>query len=208
MGIFKTLFGGPSKSKSVQNPDQVWQAQAPYLTQNYTAGQNLAQQQMAPGSDFEAQRMKQNETWQNLLSGAQNPYLQGMASNAMRSISDQFNNEIMPSLLGGGNTAGQLGQERYMLAQNNSVGAAADAMARAGTDVYGRAWDSGLAGQQNALQLSPEVMGSAWQPLLSQAKLIGGPQVLGQGGTNTSEGASKGLLGSFAEAYGSFKGKA
>ena len=204
MGIFETFFGSPSKSKSVQNPDQVYQAQAPYLQSLWGSGQTLANQQMAPGSQFQQQLGQQQGAWQDLLSGSQNPYLQGMASNAMGAISRQFNEQIMPSLLGGGNAAGQLGGERYGLQQTQAAEAAARAMSAAGADVYGRAWESGLQGQQAALQMSPQVMGSAWQPLLAQKDLVGAPTVLGQGGTSTSTGASKGILGTLAE----FGGKA
>lgn len=204
MGIFESLFGSPSKQKSVQNPDKVYAAQEPYLKGLWGGGETLMNQQMAAGSDFQGQLQQQQGAWQNLLAGSQNPYLQGMASNAMSAISRQFNEQIMPALLGSGNQAGQLGQERYALLQNQAVGEAARAMAGAGADVYGRAWDSGLQAQLAALQQAPQVMGSAWQPLLAQKDLVGAPTVLGQGGYSKGTGASKGILGTLAE----FGGKA
>ena len=207
MSLFGTLFGTPAKSKSVQNPAQVWSGQTPYLTHNYQAGQNLATAQQAPGSQFQDQLQAQDATWQNLMSGSENPYLWGMANNAMRSISEQFKSEIMPALLGGGNTAGQLGQERYNLAQNTAVGAAGDAMTRAATDVYGGAWNSGLQAQLAALGESGNVQGAIWQPLLNQAKLVGGPTVLDMGGKQTSTGATKGLFQQGIEGFAAATGK-
>jgi hypothetical protein len=199
MGIFSSLFGSPAKAKSVQNPASVWTPQTPFLTQNYQAGQNLATQQMAPGSNFQDMLGQQQGAWQNLLSGSANPYLSGMAGNAMSAITKQFQEQIMPALLGGGNAAGQLGGERYQNLQDSAARTAMDATAAAGADVYGRAWDSGLQAQLGALGESSQVQGAAWQPLLQQAKLLGGPTVLGGGGTSTSTGASEGILGTLAK---------
>lgn len=199
MGIFSSLFGSPAKSKAVQNPGSVWSPQTSFLTKNYQAGQDLASQQMAPGSDFQNLIGQQQGAWQNLLSGSANPYLSGMAGNAMSAITKQFQEQIMPALLGGGNAAGQLGGERYQGLQDSAARTAMDATAAAGADVYGRAWDSGLQAQLAALQESGNVSGAAWQPLLQQSKLVGGPTVLGGGGTSTSTGASEGILGTLAK---------
>lgn len=195
MGLFDKIFGKPAKS--VQNPASVWSAQAPYLQSVYQAGQGLQGEQMAAGSEFQQQRGMQGEAWQNLLSGSANPYLSGMASSAMAGITKQFQEQIMPALLGGGNAAGQLGGERYQLLQDSAVDSATRAMGDVSADIYGRAWDSGLQAQLGALDQSGNVMGSAWQPLLSQAKLVGGPTVLGGGGTST--GGSEGILGTLAK---------
>lgn len=196
--VSKAIMGSPSKGKSssVTNPDQVWSAQAPYLTDLYGAGKNLAASQMAPGSQFNQQNAALNNAWQQQLAGPTNPYLTGMASNAMAQISKQFNEQIMPSLLGGGNNAGQLGQERYQNLQNSAVDTAAMAMANAGQNVYGQAWNSGLAAQSNAIGQGGAVMAAPWAPLAAQSSIVGNPTVLGQGGTSSQSqtGSSKGLL--------------
>ena len=211
MGIFGAIFGGPAKqkSRSSSDPSSVWSPQTSFLTKNYQAGQDLASQQMAPGSDFQNLIGQQQGAWQNLLSGSANPYLSGMAGNAMSAITKQFQEQIMPALLGGGNAAGQLGGERYQGLQDSAARTAMDATAAAGADVYGRAWDSGLQAQLAALQESGNVSGAAWQPLLAQAKLVGGPTVLGGGSTSTSSGtgASQGMLGSIGNFIGNVSGK-
>jgi hypothetical protein len=206
MGLFKSLFGGPSESKSVTNPATVWEPQQKYLTTNYQRGAELARDQMAPGSNFQNMLGQQQGAWQNLLSGSANPYLSGMAGNAMAAISRQFQEQIMPALLGGGNAAGQLGGERYQGLQDSAQREAMDAIARAGTDVYGRAWDSGLQAQLEALNQSSQVQGAAWQPLLAQSRLVGSPTVLSGGGTQTTEGASGGLIGSVTNLLNAGKG--
>lgn len=200
------LMGDSGGSKSKTNPDQVWSAQAPYLTANYAAGQNLANQQMAQGSQFNQQQGALNSAWQQQLSGPTNPYLTGMASNAMSQISKQFNEQIMPSLLGGGNAAGQLGGERYMNLQNSAVDTAARAMAAAGQDVYGQAWNSGLAAQSQAIGQGNQVMNAPWQPLINQAAIVGGPTVLGQGGSSKTTNPSEGLLSMAAKGIGAYYG--
>jgi len=202
MGLFssvsKAIMGSPSSgsSSTKNNPDKVWKAQEPYLTDLYGAGQNLAANQMTAGSQFQQQNSALNNAWQQQLSGPTNPYLTGMAANAMSQISKQFNEQIMPSLLGGGNAAGQLGGARYANLQNSAVDTAATAMSNAAQDVYGQAWNSGLAAQSSAIGQGGQVMAAPWAPLAAQSSIVGNPTVLGQGGTSSSKdtGASKGLL--------------
>jgi len=200
------IMGDSGGSKSTTNPDQVWSAQSPYLTQNYAAGQNLANQQMAQGSQFQQQQGALNNAWQQQLSGPANPYLTGMASNAMAQISKQFNEQIMPNLLGGGNAAGQLGGERYQNLQNSAVDTAATSMANAAQNVYGQAWDSGLAAQSAAIGQGSQVTGNAWQPLMNQAAIVGGPTVLGQGGKSKTTNPSEGLLSMAAKGAAAYYG--
>jgi hypothetical protein len=200
------IMGDSGGSKSSSAPSTVWKDQAPYLTANYKAGQNLAQQQMASGSQFNQQQGALNSAWQQQLSGPTNPYLTGMASNAMSQISKQFNEQIMPNLLGGGNAAGQLGGERYMNMQNSAVDTAATAMANAAQNVYGQAWDSGLAAQSSAIGQGNQVMNAPWQPLINQAAIVGGPTVLGGGSTSKTTNPSEGLLSMAAKGIGAFYG--
>jgi hypothetical protein len=192
-GIGKGLFGSSPKAGKT-NPDQVWSAQSPYLTANYKSGQDLANSQMAAGSQFQQQNQALNSAWQQQLAGSQNPYLTGMASNAMNQISRQFQEQIMPSLLGGGNEAGQLGQEKYAQIQGQAARDAAIGMGEAATNVYGQMAQLGLQGQSNAIGQSEQVMGAPFNPLLNQAKILGAPTVLGQGGT-TAKAGTEGLLG-------------
>lgn len=196
--VSKAVFGSPSKgsTSSSSAPATVWKPQQPYLTDLYGAGQNLAASQMAPGSQFNQQNQSLNNAWQSQLSGPTNPYLTGMASNAMAQISKQFNEQIMPSLLGGGNASGQLGQERYQNLQNSAVDTAATSMANAAQNVYGQAWNSGLAAQSNAIGQGGAVMSAPWAPLAAQSSIVGNPTVLSgaSSSSGSTTGASKGLL--------------
>lgn len=211
-----SMFGGGSgktnsSTTSTTAPSTVWSPQTPYLTANYGQGQALANAQMQ-GGRFEQQNTALNNAWQSQLAGPTNPYLTGMASNAMRQISKQFNEEIMPNLLGGGNAAGQLGQERYQNLQNSAVDTAATAMSNAANDVYGRAYDSGLQAQSQAIGQAGDVMAAPWTPLQQQAGILGSPTVLSGGSTSNSStnstDASKGMDMGMLTTIGSWMGSA
>ena len=202
----KTIMGDSGGGESATRPDKVWKDQVPYLKGVYGAGQNMMNQQLGANSQFQQQNTALGNAWQQQLAGPTNPYLTGMASNAMDQISRQFNEQIMPSLLGGGNAAGQLGGERYQNLQNSAVRTAADQMTKAGADVYGQAWNSGLAAQSSAIGQGGAVTGNAWQPILNQAAAVGRPTVLGQGGYSETTNPSEGLLSMAAKAYGASKG--
>jgi hypothetical protein len=203
------LFGG-SEQKSTTNPAQVWEDQSPYLTNLYGKGQKLANQQMNPntaaGNRFDANMGLANNTWSNLMAGAQNPYLQGMANAASNQVMGQFQ-QMQNQILGGGNAAGQLGGDRFNQQQSQNLQDMGRMMADANANIYGRAWESGLNAQQNALGQTGAIQNMPWQPLLTQASLIGSPTVLNQGGESTSNqqgGIIPGLMGA-AEGYTKWK---
>lgn len=200
------IMGDSGGSESTSNPSTVWGEQSPYLTGNWAAGQGLANRQMTKGSTFTNKTHNLNAAWKQQLAGPTNPYLTGMASNAMDQISKQFNEQIMPSLLGGGNAAGQLGGERYQNMQNSAVDSAAMAMANAAQNVYGQAWDSGLAAQSQAIGQGQQVLNTPWQPLINQAAIVGSPTVLGGGSKGSSTNPSEGLLSMAAKGIGAYYG--
>lgn len=190
-----SLLGGGSKTAA----PKVWKEQSPYLTDIYKQGQGLMNQQLAPGSQFQQNLGLQTEAWKNQLQGIDNPYLTGMASHAMDQISRQFNEQIMPSLLGGGNAAGQLGGARYQQLQDSAVRTAADEMAKAGGDVYGQFANMGLLAQGNAINQGQQVLGGGWQPILAQSSVVGSPVVMG--GKTSSSGGLLGGITKGLEAY-------
>jgi hypothetical protein len=108
-----------------------------------------------------------------LLAGPQNPYLTGMANAAMNNIGQNFQSQIMPALLGGGNAAGQLGGGRYALLQNQAASDAMKAMGDVGNNIYGNAWNSGLASQQAALGMLGNVYGQNLQAQQGALGMVG-----------------------------------
>jgi hypothetical protein len=182
-----TLFGG-SEQKSTTNPAQVWEGQSPYLTKLYDQGSKLAGQQMNPntaqGNRFDANMGLANNTWSNLMAGAQNPYLQGMANAASNQVMGQFQ-QMQNQILGGGNAAGQLGGDRFNQQQSQNLQDFGRMMTDANANIYGQAWNSGLAAQQNALGQTGMIQNMPWQPLQAQQSLLGSPTVLSGGGEST-----------------------
>jgi hypothetical protein len=182
-----TLFGG-SEQKSTTNPAKVWEGQSPYLTKLYGQGSKLAGQQMNPntpaGNRFDANMGLANNTWSNLMAGAQNPYLQGMANAASNQVMGQFQ-QMQNQILGGGNAAGQLGGDRFNQQQSQNLQDFGRMMTDANANIYGQAWNSGLAAQQNALGQTGMIQNMPWQPLQAQQSLLGSPTVLSGGGEST-----------------------
>lgn len=190
-----TLFGG-SEQKNVQNPAQVWAPQANYLQGAYKKGNQLMANQLNPntpqGNRFDQNMGLANATWGNLMAGAENPYLKGMANAASNQVMGQFQ-QMQNQILGGGNAAGQLGGDRFNMQQSQNLQDFGRMMTDANMNIYGNAWNSGLAAQQNALGQTNAVNSMGWQPLMNQASLLGSPVVLDQGG-ESSGSQTGGLL--------------
>lgn len=198
MGLFSS--GGSSKSVSGDYADLIYAPQDAGLTTNYQQGQAQVDQALAPDSTFNTGQQASNDAWVSLLSGAENPYLTGMASSAMSQLTRQFNEQIMPGLLGGGNQAGQLGSDRYSFLQNSAVDTAARAFGDVQNEIYGNMANLGIAGQSNAINQTTQMGTSQFAPLLAQSSILGKPTVLDQGSYawSKSKGAEKGILGDIA----------
>ena len=204
------LFSSPAKSKTVSGeyPDLVWQEQSPFLTQNFQAAQDFTNKQMDPGSQFQASQQALYDSFNNALQGSNNPYTQGMAQSALNQVSKQFQEQIMPALLGGGNNAGQLGSERYQQLQNSAVDTATRTMGDVANEIYGRQANIGIASQGNALQNAQQVASYGYTPLLAQSNILGSPLVMDQGNYSwsKSQGASGGIIGDIANLAGAATG--
>ncbi|MGL4650275.1 MAG: hypothetical protein ACRC1H_12785, partial [Caldilineaceae bacterium] len=177
-----------SEANAAAQATNVWGPQQGFLGDIFRGAQGIYGQQQGAGQ-LGAMSQQGAGAFANLAAGPANPYLQGMTANAMQQVTDQFNSQIMPGLLGGANAAGQLGGERYALLQNQAAQAGARALGGVAQDIYGQAWDSGMQGQLGALSAMPGAMnaigGAPWQALQNYAGIIGRP-VLGSG---TSFGA-------------------
>ena len=183
---------------------QVWGGQDPYLQSMY----GLAQGQYNQAQGVPLQQAQQfiggvqgaaGGAFNALAAGPQNPYLTGMVQAGMDQVGRQFQQQIMPGLIGGANAAGQLGGERYGLLQGQAVGDATRAMGDVANQMYGQAWTSGMQGQQAALQALPQMqnLGMAslsvpWANLGQYANMLGNPTILnttqGKGGGYTFSG--------------------
>jgi len=195
------VFGfniGKTKSSSSQN---VWAPQAGALTDIYGQAGNVYQQ--TQGQLPQAQSQLQSlqgpamQAYGALAAGAQNPYLAGMAQAGFDQVGRQFQQQIMPGLVGGANAAGQLGGERFAQMQAQAAAEAQRAMGDVGNQIYGNAWQSGMQGQQAALQALPNLqnlgmasMALPWMNLGAYKSAVGAPTVLG---ASSSKGSSFGF---------------
>ena len=94
---------------------------------------------------------------------AKNPYVQGMARGAAQ---DAFA-QLSPALAGirqGSIMSGGYGGSRQGIAEGTAVGTAADAATRAAADVYGQAYQSGLAHQLGTLGQTGSLIGTGFKP--------------------------------------------
>ena len=200
IGAALSAFGANKQANATKNAaaqqgqnqqSAIWGPQQQYLGDVYGQAKSLYGQQAGQGAQQQSyiQGLQNSgmQAAQNLMMGPQNPYLQGMAADAMSQVSNQFNSQVMPSLLGGGNAAGQLGGERYALLQNQAVGEAGRAMGSAANQIYGNAWNSGMQGQAAGLDsltslgnLGMQGLNAPWAGLANYSSLIGKP-VMGSG---------------------------
>lgn len=203
MSIF-SLSGNYGKNVTRSSSQQnVWGGQAPWLTQMYGDASGLAGQQagdMGGIQDYFSQLQgAAMPAFQNLSMGPQNPWLQGMADTAMGSVARNFQNQIMPSITGAANMAGQRGGAREGLYGDYAAGEAGRAMGDVAQNIYGQAWNQGMQGQLGALgqlgnlgNLGMGGMQAAWMPYQNLANILGGPTVLGSS-TSQSRGSNMGL---------------
>jgi hypothetical protein len=226
MGLLSSLFGG-SKSRTVNNPSTVWGGQAPFLTNLYGQAQGLAGQQAGTiGQD--AASLSQgllgglgpyanaatNPAFQNLLQRAQggSPYLGQQIQGLGADIGQFFNQQILPGIQSQYGLGGTLGGSRQGIAQGMASQDALRQFTQGATNLrqadYGQGLQAagllGNLGQQQIgnlgnmynLGMSPyQAQFAPWQAL---SGIIGGPAVLGGGGTGrTSDqgGIIPGLFG-------------
>lgn len=196
----------------------IWGPQQGYLTDIYGRARGLADTQGAAGTDwFNQIGQGAQSAFQGLAAGPQNPYLTGMADAAMGAVGRQFQSQIMPALLGGGNAAGQLGGGRYGMLQAQAAGEGARALGDVAQNIYGNAWESGMQGQLGALSALPGLasfgnasMAAPWNSLQQYSSLIGAPVkgsglAFGAGGLGAGGGAG---VNPFSSVLGSLLGNA
>jgi hypothetical protein len=219
MGILG--FGG-GKSKTTQRPDQVWGAQAPFLTNLYGQAQGLAGQQAGTiGQD--AAGLSQgllgglgpyanaatNPAFQNLLQRAQggSPYLGQQIQGLGADIGQFFNQQILPGIQSQYGMGGTLGGSRQSIAQGMASQDALRQFSQGATNLrqadYGQGLQAagmlGNLGQQqignleNMYNLGMSPYQARWAPWQSLSGIIGGPTVLGQGGSSRSANFNMGF---------------
>lgn len=208
--------GGHGRTSTVNNPDTVWQTQQPFLTSLFQNAQTLFGNQGFQQGDA-AQGMVNNlfsgaGPWaqagtnpavQQLMQYGQqgNPHLQQQIQGYGQDLGDFYRQQLLPGIQGQAGLAGQQGGSRQSIAAGMAGDSIAKQFAQGATNLRSNAYGQGiqatgmagdLAGQNigqmgNLFNLGMSPWQAAWQPLMNFANLIGGPTVLGGGGTSHSK---------------------
>lgn len=177
-----------------QSMNNIWGAQAAPLTAMYGSALGLQQQQsqtaparanqlygqVNPAAQFGLSQMQQ---FANPNSGLAARQLSDMS----QQIGQNFQRDVMSGIRTGAGIGGNMGGSRMALAQGVAAGDAAQAIASAGTNIYGQQYAQaqqaaqalpGMAGQAFNLGMMP--LQAAWAPLTSLASILGSPVALSQ----------------------------
>jgi len=141
------------------------QTQAGFTPDQQTAQQGIRDfaVQGAPSIMNPAMSAYQQGTSSNMLDVANNPYVSGMAQNAvdraMGGLTDQ-----MADIRGGAIMSGGYGGGRQGIAEGNALAGAFDSAMMGANDVYGRAYGQGLNQQLGTLGMTGSLMSAGMQP--------------------------------------------
>jgi len=141
------------------------QTQAGFSPDQQTAQQGIRDfaTQGAPSIMNPAMSAYQQGTNSNMLDVANNPYVSGMAQNAVDraygGLSDQMSN-----IRGGAIMSGGYGGGRQGIAEGNALAGAYDSAMMGANDVYGQAYGQGLGHQANTLGMTGSLMNAGMQP--------------------------------------------
>lgn len=143
----------------------------------------------------------------------QNPGTDPRMAMYAKQVGQNFNEQVMPALQGQAMTAGGYGGSRAGIAQGLAGARAGQQIQDFGAQLYGENQDralqaanlnanifgQGMQGaaqaQQGALQSGEFGMGVPWYNLQQYAGLLGGPTVLGGGGSSKSSGWNANISG-------------
>ena len=218
----------PSTVSSIQSPflqDLYRQAQA-YSQTSPTSALEQQGQQAALGYAGQlnpmlqsAQGAQQFLTDPSILSPESNPYLAQTAQAATSPIMQALMEQILPGIRGGAIGAGGYGGSRQGIAEGIAGRGALQSIGDTTANIYSQAYGQGLNAMQGGLQTAPQTAAlgllpsqimqqigqeqrlAPLQQLQNYQGLLGGPVVLGGGGT----GSQPGVLQTTANLIGALK---
>lgn len=217
---------GGSKSKQTSSSN-VWGEQAPYLTDLYgrakaqsmwpainptqQTGYNMALGFANTGApDIYNQSMGAFSSGLNAADVNNNPYLSRAMNAAIRPLSQQYSEQVLPGIRNDAIGAGQLGSSRQGVAEGIASRGYLDAMGDITSRMGSAAYDTGLQAQLQTLGMAPSMMNlglapsniyqdvgtqmqaAPWQQLQQYSGLLGSPTILQQS-TGKSGGFNIGL---------------
>lgn len=211
---------GGDKSKSSAN-SYVWSGQSPYLTDMYGRAQNLSygdpiNQTQQRGYDMAlgfanngarnifGQSMGAFNTGLNAADVNNNPYLDSAMNAAIRPLTQQYTEQVLPGIRNSSIGAGSLGSSRQGIAEGIASRGYMDAVGGVTANMGNSAYNQGLNTMTQTLGYAPSMMNlgmtpsgiyqdvgtqmqnAPWQQLGNYAGLLGDPTVLQQSKTKSS----------------------
>lgn len=167
-------------------PGQTVAAQSPATLAALQAGTNYA---MSPGANLTDITAQNNK----IASGANlgnNPYLDQMVKAATNGVAQQYTNVVAPSIASQFSAAGRFGSGQQAAALATGAQPLAQALQGTSSNIYGQAWNSGLAQQTAAINEAPTL---AAAPYTNLNALMG----IGQ----TQEGYQQNLINALMQKY-------
>lgn len=184
--------GGGQTSTTTQKADP-WSGVQPYLLEGYSRASNLYAPGQGPDlypnqmyvsndplttqsrqmiQDYASTQMPQDVNavrggYGTLLGAADvnnNPYLAQAASGAIRPITEQLTEQILPNIRGGAVQTGQYGGSRQALAEGTAIGKAVQAMGDVTSNMYSNAYQQGLGTVGNAVGMAPQMLALSQAP--------------------------------------------
>ncbi len=204
-----TVWGGQSPYLTDIYEQAQTAAQGPNVTQTGLQGREMALGAAQGMSPFINQAQQSNQFLMNpnMLDPSSNPFLAQTAQAASRPIMQALTEQILPNIRGGAVGAGQFGGSRQGIAEGIAARGALQQIGDTSANIYSQAYGQGLNAMQGGLGMAPQTAALGLMPsqvyqdvgsqqqmdpfrnLSMYSNIVGGPTVLGGGGTGATQGA-------------------
>ena len=192
------MSGSKGKSKSRQST-QI----DPFILEQIRSilgqGQQLAGEQLAPGSQFQQFQQGAQDALTGFLQPQENPFLQGQIEQGQNLITENLQQNILPSIGGQAAASGQRGGGRQGVAEGIALRDANRQSSDFAQNLIGQDFQGQQQRALQALGQAGQIGGLAFQPLQQLRALLGGNTTIGQsvsGSRSDSKSISGGVFGS------------
>lgn len=178
------MSGGKSQSES-QSSTQI----DPFILQQLQSilgqGQGLAGEQLSAGSDFQNFIGGAQDALSGFLQPSENPFLQGQIQQGQQAITENLQQNILPSVGSAAASAGQRGGGRQGVAEGIALRDANRQSSDFAQNLIGQDFQGQQQRALQALTQAGNIGGLAFQPLQQLRALLGGNTTVGQSGSES-----------------------
>ncbi len=191
------MSGGKSQSTSESSGQSSTQID-PFILEQLRSilgqGQQLAGEQLGAGSQFQQLAGGAQEALLGFLQPQQNPFLQGQIQQGQNLITENLQQNILPSVGSAAASAGQRGGGRQGVAEGIALRDANRQSSDFAQNLIGQDFQGQQQRALQALGQTGQIGGLAFQPLQQLRALLGGNTTVGQS-TSGSQSESKSISG-------------